>query len=95
MRLDDLESMKVPDLKAMAKDLGIDGADAMKKADLIDAISEFELPPAASVAAGGEVSLDPNSSSLGTIEKFAKGSHDNKSYENHPKFHKFKKGNAK
>jgi hypothetical protein len=35
----DLDSKKVPELKEMAKELGIQGADGMKKAELIDAIS--------------------------------------------------------
>ena len=35
----DLDSKKVPELKEMAKELGIEGADGMKKAELIDAIS--------------------------------------------------------
>ena len=39
---DDLQGMKVPELKKMATDLGIDGADGMKKAELIDAIEALE-----------------------------------------------------
>jgi chromosome segregation ATPase len=36
--VDDLEKMGVPALKDLAKSIGIDGADGLKKADLIDAI---------------------------------------------------------
>lgn len=35
-----LEQMKVPELKEMAKQLGIESADSMKKAELIEAISK-------------------------------------------------------
>lgn len=38
----DLDSKKVPELKEMAKELGIQGADGMKKAELIDAISSVK-----------------------------------------------------
>lgn len=40
----DLDSKKVPELKEMAKELGIQGADGMKKAELIDAISSARAP---------------------------------------------------
>ena len=40
----DLDSKKVPELKEMAKELGIEGADGMKKAKLIDAISSVRAP---------------------------------------------------
>lgn len=37
-----LEEMKVPELKEKAHALGIEGADSMKKAELISAISKVE-----------------------------------------------------
>lgn len=71
-----ISKMTVSELKAMAKSLGIKGADGMKKADLVSAIESMpklepeDLSPA--------TQLPEKSSSLQT--DFAK----------HPKFDKFK-----
>jgi transcription termination factor Rho len=113
---EELESMKVPDLKAKAKELGIEGADAMKKADLIDAILEAGSQDDDD-AGGDNASADrenfgghhsksemrrmeaqqqePAAEASGEEGSETYQDTKNKAYEEHPKFHKFKKGNEK
>lgn len=57
----DLDSKKVPELKEMAKELGIQGADGMKKAELIDAISSARVPDSAR-AIDSVIALDAETS---------------------------------
>jgi len=52
-KIDDLESMKVPALKELAKSLNIDGADGMGKIDLISTIRAKQAEQG-SAPAGGE-----------------------------------------
>lgn len=100
MRFDQLEYMSAKDLKAKAKELGIEGADSMKKADLIEAIIEVEgdqdqaAPEEASAGADNAAASSPEPAQFdpGPTASNA-GYGGNKKYENHPKFDKFKKGN--
>lgn len=71
-----LEQLKVSELKEMAKKLGIQGADSMKKAELVEAISKF--PPA-------------SAEDLNPLQGLPKESSDESlDYARHPKFDKFK-----
>ena len=88
----DLKQKTVPELKAMAKELGISGTDGMKKQELMDAIQQlqfdgFDVEPSQG-SAGDEASKPDQTSEPASWKP-------NKVYENHPKFDKFKKGNEK
>lgn len=99
----DLEQMTVPELKALAKDLGIDGAERLKKADLIDAIIEMEAGEEPLEEMAGEETVSSNESpdaseiDMAAIERAEAPQEErdyaNKDYSKHSKFDKFKKGN--
>lgn len=81
----DLNKMNVPELKALAKQAGIDGSDSMKKAELIAAL---EKPIESARASKSE-----SNSEIGAA-KSERSSDQDLDYASHPKFHKFK-GKAK
>ena len=51
MTVNELKSKKVAELKTHARIAGIDGYDAMKKAELVDALAAAEEPAAEAPAA--------------------------------------------
>lgn len=85
-----LHELKVPELKARAKALSIEGADSMKKSELLEAI-EKSLPKVNLIgidqAKGPDISV--------TFEKTfseEKPSSKNNDLQTHPKFAKFNTG---
>lgn len=97
-----LQEMKVPELKEKAKALSIEGADAMKKADLIEAIEKAQPKGFIEKAKDAvnnllhpdqkpEVDEKPNQEMPAAPEKFDKESSQELSdLAKHPKFAKFK-----
>ena len=51
MTVNELKSKKVAELKTLARNAGIDGYDAMKKAELVEALAVAEEPAAEAPAA--------------------------------------------
>lgn len=78
------EEMKVSELKVLAKDLGIEGADGMKKAELVEAISAFYLMTESDQTKASEPVEKPVES------KPAKSRDQTSDLQNHLKFAKFK-----
>ena len=54
MTVNELKSKKVAELKTLARNAGIDGYDAMKKAELVEALAVAEEPAAEAPAAEKE-----------------------------------------
>lgn len=86
---EELGKETVPQLKARAKALKIEGADGMKKAELIAALAASETPDA-------EKPKTPYQDHMAGWKSKAKKAKEKKSsqadldFQSHPKFHKFK-----
>ncbi len=93
-----LAELTVPKLKEKAKDLGITGADSLKKAELIEAIEKVQPKSLLEKAKDAVDNLihpkqEAQKVSETQIEPDSKGSSSFKSdYAKHPKFAKFKRG---
>lgn len=84
-----IDQMKVPELKAKAKQLGIQGSDAMKKADLISAIQAIAGADKAPTDYQNHMASYESKSDRLAKDEAERSSPENSDYAKHPKFAKF------